>query len=411
MKKIFILILFYIFLFSIHFVFLPIRIRMVFAFFGIILLYKDYRKVISYRRCGKQWRSFFHGIIILICVIVLSSVFNSYFDATLIKYPVSILLSLTSAYFFVYLVERISGNILSKEDILRYTIVIGVIECFIAIFIFINPSLKDAAFSVVYYNELARDTIATDEGGVRLIGIGAQYFGGGIYMALCIVYCAFLSLEINERRKVLFLLLSSILLLIVGSAIARTTLVGLIMAVVYFVIGKGYYNKNKWLVAIFGAVFFVAAFNFYKVYLENNPLFEGTFQRAFSLVYSYKETGEMQSTSSMVGSYTTPKDMSTWIIGDAIMADPRNPATEYYQGIDIGVWRLVWGYGIIGLIIYSYVQYCMCRLAFSDKRQCLIIFIMYVLFMNKGLSPMDSFLSLFIMQPIYYYVYLKKDKE
>lgn len=402
MKKILFLLFFYIFIFSIHFVFFPIRLRLILAAFGLYYLYKDTRNVKMPYYELKLFRGLVISVFLLWVVVASSSILNSYWDMELFKYPISILISLSAAYCFLRIADCFFKETFSTGKLLNYIVGISIVECIIAIVMFFTPSLKDLVFSVVHYTPMAKEAHEMDMGGVRFMGIGAQYFDGGIFMALALFYMSILLMKSKKSSHTIGLLFAFVFVSAVGSAIARTTLVGTLVSFIYLMFAMTFRGKNKFVFFTFVAIVSVVSLWIFNTYIKENVFLEGTFERAFSVFTSFNETGKIERTG--VGDYTKPVDMMTWIIGDAKMADPLNPTLGYYKGIDIGVWRLIWGYGVCGLLAYCLVQLYLCRLTRLKGVQILILFGLFYLFMNKGMSPMDFNLSLLIMLPVYNHI-------
>lgn len=395
--------LFYLFLFSLHFVFLPIRIRALLALYGLYQLYRNYHYIRLSRKERNNWRFLIYCVLLFFGTVILSTIINVNFDSEFFKYPVQIVLSLTSAFGLIAITSKLLRTEFTMEKMLKVIITISVFECLLTVILHINPSIRNVLMNLLNVNAMTADAIEKEEFN-RMTGLGAKFFGGGVFMALTIFY---ISLIINREAgliKKFGYLFALVVVLIIGSAIARTTLVGLLGFITVFFIpsankqSKGY---DKIVLASSIVLVSIISFSIFKKYLEENPLFEVAMKRAFSVVYVFEGTGEMQAKETMVGGYTTPDNTKTWILGDAQMVDPKDPELSRYKGIDIGIWELIWGYGIVGLFFYGLVQYAFCRLTHFRRLEYIVLFLLWIAFMNKGPVTYDLYLSLFIMLPIY----------
>ena len=82
---------------------------------------------------------------------------------------------------------------------------------------------------------------------------------------------------------------------------------------------------------------------------------ETAFQFGFELFSNYQETGSFysKSTDNMMQMYIYPDNPLTWIIGDARL---RLDETTYYMHTDIGILRLIYAIGTIGLLLFLIYQ-------------------------------------------------------
>lgn len=393
----------YLFLFSLHFVFLPIRIRTILALYGLFHLYHNFKYISLPKTEKKKWRSLLHIFLLFMAVVFVSTIINLNFDAEYYKYPIKVIISFTSAYGLLKIIQKLLRMEINQHTIIKLIIIVTVIECILTVMLHLIPSLKNVLFGLLNVSDLAAYAIEKEEFN-RMTGLGAKFFSGGVFMALGIFYVSLMINRLSGIIRLLGLFLALLLILLVGSAIARTTLVGVLGFIIVFFMpskGKSFLKSNKIQLLFLFFLFSLVSYRIYIYYIEQNPLFEVAAKRAFSIVYTYQETGEMQSKESMVGDYTVPDNMKTWIIGDAQMADPKDPVMGRYKGIDIGIWEFVWGYGIIGLVLYSLIQFYFCKLAGFRRIEYWTLFVMYIIFMNKGPVSYDLLLSLFIMLPIY----------
>ena len=152
--------------------------------------------------------------------------------------------------------------------------------------------------------------------------------------------------------------------------IARTTLVGVIVALAYLLIRvfrsmmhKESYRQGRmigtWLIVI--ALAIPLGITLYNTSKEFSEMLRFGFEGFFS----YFESGEFEtdSTAKLKSMIVWPEELRTWIIGDGYFENSRNDinylgdATDrgFYMGTDIGYLRFIFYFGIIGLIAMSAV--------------------------------------------------------
>ena len=404
--------IYFFYIFTIEPIFLPFRLRTLFSLLGFYMLIKEKNISFRYILCNKKWKALIASLTLLLVVAIMSTLVNGYFDPHFYKYPIQIFISLCSAYFYLYLLSRVNNNCcLSEKQLMFFFVAACVVQSVTAVMFFLHQQTRDVALSLIKVSELSAEAIEGN-GNLdvrRLIGFGAAWFSAGTVFSIAILNAFILINKANSITNLIKLFFSAVFILVVGSMIARTTFVGAALAIFYILFTKGDL-KNKIVVFQIMAVLTVLLFFIYVTYLENDPVFELAFQRAFSLFYDYQSTGELSGLSEYMEKLY-PDNIETWIIGDGKMADPKNPETAYYMNVDIGVSRVIFGIGVTGLIIYSLVQLCICRLTNLGGLEVITLFLAYIAFMNKGLFSYDLILSPFIMLHVFNHVNNRKNKR
>jgi len=398
--------------FNLAFNFMPIRIRTLMALIGGYWLYKDWRSLTQSKQDKRLWKKLFFLLAILVSVAFVTTILNFYFDPYFFKYPFSVFISLSSSYCFLVLFGYLYRSHIEYDVILKYIVIACLLQCIITVFFFIQPSIREFFYQFLVVSEMAQEAYdAMGEKANRFMGLGANGFTGGVILALAIFYTAILSRKSKSIIALSKYIILAIIITFVGSAIARTTLVGLVIFIGYIGISKSFPVKSKLFLGGIFLCLLVIAIWIYVEYVESDPLFEAVFQRAFSMFYVFQNTGEMQGAEDFAGEAVYPSTFMTWIIGDGKMADPKDPLFAYYMHVDIGVWRVIFGIGIIGLIIYSLIQLFLCKLTKLGKLEYTLLFFFYVACMFKGIISFDVFLSPLIMVSIYNNIRSNKIKE
>lgn len=316
-----------------------------------------------------------------------SMTFNHTEDDAYLSYVISMLVWLAAAYMVVLVLKAAYGKV-SIELIADYIIAISFFQCAIAIlgnlFVPVNNFIRFFTPWTGWLDSVDRlygigDTSALDTGGIR-------------YSIACVL-CAYMLVKTGRDRKSLipWYAFAFIFIAIIGNMIARTTTVGVIMALVYLVFYlfpsvTVSYEKIRtfgWLLAIL--VIMVGL----SVWLYNsNEIIHGHLRFGFEGFFSLVEQGEWDvgSNNTLRSMYVFPETMKTWVIGDGYFVNPsRDPnylgdITEgYYMNTDVGYLRFIFYFGLVGLIIFSmmivYSGY-ICISCFSNST---LLFIMLVL--------------------------------
>ena len=392
-------------LFSLDFIFLPIRTRMIMAILGTLMLIRDRKSFVIPRSYSKLFSRFVGTVSFLFLIALVSCLINAAYDPFFLKFPIVLFISFASAYCYIKWIACIMKEIITKELLIKLLIGAALFQCILSVLVFILPPFREFIFYLVPMNEMNEYAVnfnihPTEEVLFRMIPVGYDFWGNGTCLAVIVFLLAILVNKENSRRNSSIMLIILVFISAIGAGVSRTTLMGVPFFILYLLMSKGDKKNKRYLLSIFIISIPLLLFA-YSWFLESNPIFESIFERAFSVFYIFKETGEMQSVESMVGQAVIPFELKTWVIGDGYMSDPSQPGIGFYKGVDIGIWRVIWGVGLIGLFIFSYIQYLYLRLAKYVKLEALFLFLLYFAFMYKGIFYFDLLMSPFIMMILY----------
>jgi hypothetical protein len=289
-------------------------------------------------------------------------------DTTYVPYIRSAIIWLSSA-FATCCIIYLTHKRIDVPLVVNYLAWVSVFQCAMALLIEFIPAVR----MFVDANVQQGQALLQDMG--RLYGIGASLDVAGSHFAAVLVALGFLMVQGKKERgntPQLLLIIPFIIITIIGNMIARTTLVGVLVALAYVVLmelrnfGWQRYDKDyrsslgSWIVAL--AILVPISVLFYNISPEFNKLMRFGFEGFFS----YFEKGEWttDSTAKLETMYVWPDNLKTWIVGDGYFANQRNDPNYigtatvrgYYMGTDVGYCRFIFYFGIIGLITISAVM-------------------------------------------------------
>lgn len=315
---------------------------------------------------------------------VLSVLYNNTIDYSYATYIISMWIWVSAAFVLVRWIRLVHGYV-SVVLLANYMIVVCICQCVSALLIDAYPAFKNWVDSfIINFGFVTQEVIAEKN---RLYGIGAVLDVGGTRFAAVLVILAYV-LTIIERTKfksfLLLYVVAFFIVGIVGNFIARTTTLGIVLAVVFLV----WVNRNRliginrdnklWrfilLVLVISAVI--------STYLyHHSPSVKENFRFAFEGFFSWVEKGswESHSTNMLKRMVILPDELKTWIIGDGYfnapsMMDPNyiGPIyTGFYKYTDIGYLRFIYYFGIIGTFLFM-LFFCkvanVCMRRFRNQR-------------------------------------------
>lgn len=353
-----------------------------------LIYYKNlYKKTIHYK---KTMNSFWKSLWLFYFTVLCSSMLNGRLDGFYSSYPITILLITTASFCLIYLLNKIWNGI----DIRRY-IWLFVLTCvchqLLSITMFFFPSVSDAIFSIIQQSALeerANERTAL----YRFHTVGIAYFGAGVLYSYCILLIVILSQQNYKFIKGWVIPLIVVFVFAVGSAVARTTMLGLVVALAYLgiiLLSKGSQGIIKLVKYVFGGAFvLLLTFILFNKYIADNFLLESVIEHAFEGIYNLFNDGKFTTSSSeiMFDAYIWPDNLWTWLIGDAKLKGVDD--LSYYMFTDIGWCRLIFDFGLIGTIAFIFMQWKLLKVVFIRKINYLTVFVLFLSFQFKGISEL-----------------------
>lgn len=344
--------------FPFEFVFLPgINTKMAMA--GVGLVWFGFN--IAKGRKGNIDKDFFVLSLIALSLSLFSlvaMVYNNTRDGSFLTYFVSMWVWLGGAYTVINVMKKVHGYV-SVELVCNYLIAVCVAQCIIAYSMSVMPVLKSFVDSFLGGEEAF---MGKAEG--RIYGIGAALDVAGLRFSAVLVMLAFLSVNHSDKNKYLSLLyvIAFFIVMVIGNMMARTTTVGVILAVLYWLL-NGMTNyadvRNislcKWMLIVS-----IIIIPFIIVQYNTNPAFNEKIRFAFEGFFSLAETGKWTTSSNDIllnHMIVFPETLKTWLIGDGYGANPSGDPYYigpdyhgFYMGTDIGYLRFLFYFGIFGAI-------------------------------------------------------------
>ncbi len=415
--KIFVQVCVFFYLYSVQFNGIPFHIgtRIILSASGLLILLFNCIKQLDHRKdifISRDLVGYMIAFLVLSSFSIACIFLNGTSDIEFVKYPLSLVFILLAGYCIYFMLKKVYKQV--TYEIIMYHIIIAVlIQVVLSLTSFLSPLVNDILISIQYVSD--QDISKIEETtGFRLIGFGSTFFGSGIVNGYALMLIAvLLKKKTAGRLQVFFLSFLFLVIFVLGMMMARTTLVGFILAIIYLLVPSYYFNKkilrNKRrffinLVLIPVITFSMITFLFPKT-IEN---IEAAANFGFEIFINYSESGELESasTSRLKEMYVFPSHPKTYIIGDGkYYEQPGNPASGYYMNTDVGFLRLIYYFGLIGMLLYFSLQFLVIKNAvrrnsyYADVKKFLLLSFMYCIILNfKGFTDI-FFLSIMFCFP------------
>lgn len=206
-----------------------------------------------------------------------------------------------------------------------------------------------------------------------------------------------------------FYILAFVFIAVVGNMIARTTTVGLLLAIGYLLYKSDIWrlklsaeSRKLWL--YLGGVLLLAISLCVYLY-QQDAIFRSNLRFAFEGFFSLieKENGRYHPMK-IETMYVFPDNLKTWLIGDGYFDNPyyADPyftgrfVGGYYMGTDVGYLRFIFYSGLVGLAAITAVLWkaCLiCRSRFNTEKELFVLFLLVNLLVWFKVST-DIFLIL-----------------
>lgn len=359
------------FFFPFEFTFLPgINTKMAMAAVGLVLFALDLAK----GRAASLDRSFF--LLSFLAALVslaafASAVINHTNDYTYASYIISMWVWMGGAYVVVSVIKWVHGEA-TVEIVGNYLIAVCVMQCGLAIMIDSLPWFKEFVNHLVFGLGFVENDVL--EKANRLYGIGCSLDVAGTRFSCVLVIIAFMSLKIagtEKKRWIWLYLISFFVISVVGNIIARTTIVGVGMAVLVWLIGAIAVRQaetrrffiSRWLAVLITAIIVCTV-----LYIKS-PVFKDNFRFGFEGFFSLFETGKWETNSNNIlkNMIVFPDNLHTWVVGDGYLENPYRRDINYvgpnfggyYMATDIGYLRFIFYFGLVGLLLFcAYMVAC-----------------------------------------------------
>lgn len=314
---------------------------------------------------------------------VLSSVVNTITENTFIIFPFQVIYLLLLSYCIYYITKRFC-KVISFYVITRYFLMTLVVQSVIAIVMFVNQPICLFLFDLQGIDLTSR--VIKMYFGVRLIGLGCFYFGAGAIYGLGLIAIMPFMLKAKNKQQLIKLILLYVYIFIVGIFFARTAMIGCVFSIVYLIFcilipkmcNKVFLVFRQFIIylTVFGIALVFIYTSSPKLQEDYGDIIDFGFEAFINLV----ENGEL-STASSDG--LTEYHLSIWLQNQKTyyIGDMRwTKGDSYYGDSDVGYVRLLFYFGVPGVILFLLYQYSIVRISGLIFKERILSFFFFTVF-------------------------------
>ena len=314
---------------------------------------------------------------------VLSSVVNTITENTFIIFPFQVIYLLLLSYCIYYITKRFC-KVISFYVITRYFLMTLVVQSVIAIVMFVNQPICLFLFDLQGIDLTSR--VIKMYFGVRLIGLGCFYFGAGAIYGLGLIAIMPFMLKAKNKQQLIKLILLYVYIFIVGIFFARTAMIGCVFSIVYLIFcilipkmcNKVFLVFRQFIIylTVFGIALVFIYTSSPKLQEDYGDIIDFGFEAFINLV----ENGELSTASSdgLTEYHLSiwPQNQKTYYIGDMRWTK----GDSYYGDSDGGYVRLLFYFGVPGVILFLLYQYSIVRISGLIFKERILSFFFFTVF-------------------------------
>ena len=339
---------------------------------------------------------------------VLSSVVNTITENTFIIFPFQVIYLLLLSYCIYYITKRFC-KVISFYVITRYFLMTLVVQSVIAIVMFVNQPICLFLFDLQGIDLTSR--VIKMYFGVRLIGLGCFYFGAGAIYGLGLIAIMPFMLKAKNKQQLIKLILLYVYIFIVGIFFARTAMIGCVFSIVYLIFcilipkmcNKVFLVFRQFIIylTVFGIALVFIYTSSPKLQEDYGDIIDFGFEAFINLV----ENGELSTASSdgLTEYHLSiwPQNQKTYYIGDMRWTK----GDSYYGDSDVGYVRLLFYFGVPGVILFLLYQYSIVRISGLIFKERILSFFFFTVFIYALILLIKGYID--VASLIFIYLHYK----
>lgn len=294
-------------------------------------------------------------------------------DYAYASYIVSMWVWLCAAYLLYRVLTYIHLEV-NISHVCYYVIGVCVLQCVLAMLIDLYQPIQEFADGLMDNSFMIERK--------RLYGIGATLdtaggrFSIAIFMIIYMVLYRISLSDLGSKPLLLGLVFAYVVLVVIGNMIARTTIIGIVVSLVYFLLVRKWAPPMKTqivkkFVGLLVALCLLVVPLLVYCYNQDDK-FQRQIRFGFEGFFSLVEHRQWQvgSNEQLRNMIVFPDNVKTWVIGDGYFNNPDvvdplyigEDIGGFYKGTDIGYLRFIFFFGVLGCGAFMFFMYRACIL-------------------------------------------------
>lgn len=376
---------------------------LVFLIYFVLLLKNGF--IVGFNKIKLKYLKVIKYPLLMMFFTLFTFIFNNEPEITFLIFPFQLVYLLLLSFCIYYILKQWC-NIIDFYILTKYFVISLIIQSVIAILMFVNTPICLFLFELQGI-DLASSVLERYYG-MRLIGLGCFYFGAGAIYGLGLITLIPLMLKVKNKNQLIKLLLLYVYIFVVGLFFARTSMIGCALSIMYLcacilipkVGQKAFAIFRKFIAYI--TILGIGLFTIYNSSPKLQDEYGDIVKFGFEAFINLAESGELSTRSSDgLKEYHLniwPKDSKTYYIGDTRWTQ----GDGYYGDSDVGYIRLLYYFGIPGIVLFLYYQYSVAKtMRFIYKEKILslffiIVFLYAVILLVKGYIDIAAIIFIYL---------------
>lgn len=274
-----------------------------------------------------------------------------------------------------------------EYDYIKIIILAVLLQLLLSFYAFINSSFFDILFN--FFPQNLGSGVLEEFAEIRMVTLGTPFFGSAISSSVILLIIA---QRMNNDKKVdLSVFIQFIVISVLFILSARTSIVNVVFSL--FIIFS--YKKNSYKY-FFTSILIIIILYFLSKNINLSSRLTDFIDFGFEFIYNYKDSQASESVDGVSGMLSiVPENLKTWLIGDGYFKS--FDGFQYYRNIDVGYLRAIFSFGIIGLIVFMFLNvFVIYKISkeYMSRKTKLSVLICFMLLMIKGLANIFPYLML-----------------
>lgn len=407
-KDVSIVVLMFFTLFPVNFIFLPSMVssRLLVAIIGLFVLFFKVLKTRKVKIAKNIKTIIYFSLLIAVWSLLCTFIFSSGRDLTYVKLPYTIIVMLLAAYASVKFIV-ITYKQVTYELVTKFFLLVIIVQSIITISQFVNINVANLFIGIQRLSERQINiTNAHFLEESRFIGFGLLFYTASFFYGTALVLIAYrLRYQKMNGYSMMLNMILYLFVFFIGMGMSRSTIIGFASSMLIFIYPIRRF-KTLFVVSLrvlfYSGLLIVLFLVFLSCFPDIKDSFDALIENAFDFILAYLNTGkfESDSASGTFNFFILPENVGTYIFGTGLYETYFSVGDYHYS--DIGYLRLLYYFGVPGLIMFILFEVELLKMAFKRDGLKPIYYSMVLILLItniKGLTTLAVISCFYLLIP------------